>query len=155
MRSVRFSLARGSLRAATLADVIDTRAGEPLSAARLEADRERLQQWLVARGHLDAVVEVPTVRVGGDGAAAVEFAVDTGPLYVVRAVVLRGRHADHPGLAAVATLRPGNDAIAERIDGNVELLRDWLAHRGVTATVTARMEPDGFTGEVDVIYTID
>lgn len=152
IRSIRFDAP--GLRAAALSGVMTSREGAMLDAALLGADRGRLEQWLVARGHLDASVAEPSVRVA-DGAVFVDIDVDAGPVFVVRAVRIEGKRADLAGLSAVPTLTAGHELLAERLDSNVALLRDWLAHRQVKASVSARLEVDRFTKQVDVVFTVD
>lgn len=152
IRSIRFDAP--GLRAAALSEVIETRVGGPLDRARLDADRVRLRDWLVARGHLDAQVEAPATR-RTDSGSFVDFAIEAGPVYVVRDVRFEGKRADVAGLAAVPTVIAGHDVAAERLDGNVDLLRDWLAHRGITAKVSFRLNVDRFTKQVDVVFRVN
>lgn len=152
VRSVRFS--GPGLRASYLPEVVGTREGEPLDAAELHSDRLRIVAALVARGHLDAAAGEPNVQWSSDGGAHVEFPVVAGPAYVVRSVRVEGKQLRRQrALATVPTLDAGQQVNPERIDANVTLIRDWLGHRGVRAEVTARLEVDRFTAQVDVVFT--
>ncbi len=152
IRSIRFDAP--GLRAAALLPVIDSREGDTLDPALLGADRARLEQWLVARGHLDAQVGEPRVRLAATG-AHIDIQVTAGPVFVIREVRIEGKRAGLAGLRSVPTITAGHEVVADRVDGNVTLLRDWLAHRKVKANVRARLEVDRFTKQVDVVFTVD
>ncbi len=143
------------LRATALLPLLETREGAPLHDGVLDADRLRLVRALAADGYLDAGVEEPKIRALASG-ITVELPVVAGPRYVIRDVRLEGRQVRrHPDLTAVPTLHAGNDALAERIDGNVALLRTWLADRGTTASVGVDLDIDRYTQQVDVVFTIN
>jgi len=152
VQSVRIT--GSGLRATSLDELIETRAGEPLDHKTLDADRLRIVRALAADGYLDAGVEEPRLRAS-DGGLAIELPVVTGSRYLVREVRVDGKLLRrHPDLGGVPTLRSGQDAVSERIDGNVELLRDWLADRGSKkAGVGVRLEIDRRTQVVDVVFT--
>lgn len=152
IRSIRFDAP--GLRAAALSDVIETRLGGPIDRARLDADRVRLRDWLVARGHLDAAVEAPATRLTDSG-TFIDFVIDAGPVFVVRDVRFEGKRAGVAGLASVPTVIAGHDVAAERLDRNVELLRDWFAHRGTQARVSVRLDVDRFSKQADVVFRVD
>ncbi len=148
VRSVRVTGATGTFE-------LQTREGAALDPRALDDDRLRIVRVLAAEGYLDAGVETPRVHHLEDG-VFVELPVITGARYVVRDVRLEGRQlARHPELPSVPTLRADQEALAARIDGNITLLRDWLAHRGVTASVGARLDIDRYAQAVDVIFTVD
>lgn len=154
--SIRFT--GPGLRAAFLADVIVSRTGAPLDRDALAADRGRVLDELVARGHLDATVGEPVVRTStrGDHVAWVELPVDAGPRYTIRRVEVTGRvAAANPELAHVVTLRPGDHASGARIEAGAALLRDWATQRKVRGTVTHTVELDRFAKQVDVRFSID
>ena len=148
VRSVRVTGATGRFE-------LQTREGAALDPRALDDDRLRIVRVLAADGYLDAGVAMPRVHHLDDG-ISVELPVITGARYLVREVRLEGRQLTrHPDLSAVPTLRPDQEALAARIDGNIDLLRDWLAHRGVTASVGARLDIDRYAQAVDVIFTVD
>lgn len=154
VRSVRITGDDG-LRPTSIASELETRADAPLDRRALDADRLRVVRALSADGYLDASVDTPRVRSTADG-VTVELPVVTGTRYQVRAVRLEGRQlVRHAELAAVPTLRAGEDAIGERIDGNVALLRGWLADRGVAASVGVRVDVDRYTQVVDVTFVAE
>ena len=152
VEAVRFS--GPGLRAAFLSDVVTTREGSPLRENLLESDRQRVLEALIARGHLDAKVAAPRVS-WHQGAAWVEFPVDAGPVYVVRAVTVEGKATKrHPGVADVPTLRIGDDADADAIEASADLLRDWLAARSVRAKVTVATDVEPYGKQVDIRYVV-
>lgn len=147
VQSIRIS----GLHATSFAD-LQTRAGSPLDRAALDADRLAIVRSLAAEGYLDAGVEEPRIRAVAGG-LAIELPVVTGARYVVRDVRVEGKQARR--LADVPTLLAGQDAIAARIDGNVSLLRTFLADRGIRAGVGVHLEVDRAMQVVDVIFRAD
>jgi outer membrane protein assembly factor BamA len=154
VQSVRFS--GPGLRAAFLSDVVATREGETFRPSSLEDDRIRILDAMLARGYLDATVGTPHVEWSASGAAWVDFPVDAGSLYVVRDVKVEGKQLRrHPALAEVPTLVTGNPALGDRIEASAQLLRDWLAQRGIKAKVTVTTALEKFSKQVDVAYIVE
>jgi len=141
------------LRAPYLAAVVGTQAGVALSQPALQADRIRIVDALVARGHLDASAGEPRVQWTATGAALVDFPVEAGAVYVVRTVAVSGGPAALD-LASVPTLVSGDLADANRIEQSAALLRGWCKDHGVSAKVTWTIAPDPISKQVDVTFTL-
>lgn len=141
------------LPVAALERALATRVGAQLRADHLERDRRALVATLVARGYLAArVTDVRLVRAGG---VHLVFDVDAGGLYRVDEVRVTGRAARRfAELARVPTLLGGQPWQPERAADNVELLREWLARRGVRAEVTIRRSVDHVRHAVDVTFAV-
>jgi hypothetical protein len=152
VEAVRFS--GPGLRAAFLRDAVVTREGAPFRADQLESDRLRVLDALIARGHLDAKVAEPRVT-WHDEAAWVDFPVEPGPVYVVRAVRVEGRGAKrHPAVAEVPTLRSGDVAASDDIEASADLLRAWLEARNLRAQVTIATDVEPYGKQVDIRYVV-
>jgi hypothetical protein len=142
-----------NLPIAALERALSTHAGGHVSDADLARDRAAILATLEARGHLGA--SVTGVRVTQSNGAHVVFEVASAGVYHVAAVRVDGAPAKlATELAAVPTLLRGQPWHPERAADNVSLLREWLAHRGVTADVTARRTIDHKTHTVDVTFDI-
>jgi hypothetical protein len=49
----------------------------------------------------------------------------------------------------------GNPALGDRIEASAQLLRDWLAQRGIKAKVTVTTALEKFSKQVDVAYIVE
>jgi outer membrane protein assembly factor BamA len=145
VRSVAFDGKR--LQLARLREVIATRPGEQLDAARLETDRQAMERMLADLGYLAARVEPAEVTLDAAGAAYVSFAVDQGPMFHLRNIEVSGAGKD----ATVVTLAPGDDAIRGRIERARQALADVLARRGRPAAVELSVHTDVAAAVVDVV----
>jgi outer membrane protein assembly factor BamA len=142
-----------NLPIAALERALSTRAGNRVSDTDLAHDRAAILATLEARGHLGA--SVTGVRVIQSNGAHVVFDVTSAGVYHVAAVRVDGAPARLAAeLAAVPTLLRGQPWHPERAADNVALVREWLAHRGVTADVTARRTVDHATHTVDVTFDV-
>ena len=135
------------LPAAALRDVMTTTAGQQLDSAKLEHDREAMQNALVARGYLAAQVAEPQVSFDDDGGAFVTFAVTQGTQFHVRAVDVEGAAAKDAG---VVTLAAGEVVSAARVEQERQALAARLAARGKPSSVVVQMATAG--DAVDVTF---
>jgi outer membrane protein assembly factor BamA len=110
---------------ARLREVLATRAGEQLDTARLERDREAMEQRLAELGYLAARVDPATVTFDKAGAAYVTFEIDQGKLFHLRTVEVTGAGRG----AVVVTLTPGDLAVRDRIESARDALSDALERR--------------------------
>jgi hypothetical protein len=142
-----------NLPIAALERALSTRPGHRLSDDDLARDRTAILATLEARGHLGA--SITGVRVAWHDGAHVVFDVTSAGVYQVDGVTVTGAPAAYAAeLAVVPTLLRGQPWHPERAADNVSLLRDWLAHRGTRAEVTARRTIDHVTHTVDVAFEI-
>jgi outer membrane protein assembly factor BamA len=142
-----------NLPIAALERSLSTHAGGRVSDADLAHDRAAILATLEARGHLGAAVT--GVRVMQSNGSHVVFDVASAGVYHVADVRVAGAPAKlATELAAVPTLLRGQPWHPERAADNVSLLREWLAHRGVTADVTAHRTVDHTTHTVDVTFDV-
>lgn len=135
------------LPAAALREVLTSRPGDQVDSAKLEHDREAMQNALVARGYLSAQVGEPQVSFDEDGGAFVTFAVDQGTQFHVRAVGVEGAAAKDAG---VVTLSAGEVVSAARVEEERQALAARLAARGKPSSVVVQMATDG--DAVDVTF---
>jgi outer membrane protein assembly factor BamA len=153
VETVRFT--GPGLRASFLAEAVATRAGTAVSRADLEADRLRIVDALVARGHLDAAASEAVVQWSDSGSAYVDFPVETGAIYQIRSVRLEGKLAARtPALAEVPTLAAGDIAASDRIEASAALLRGYLADHHLRGRVTWQLEVEHVGKQADVVFTI-
>jgi outer membrane protein assembly factor BamA len=146
-------IAGQNLPVAALDRALSTRSGNRLTEEDLARDRASLLATLEARGHLGAAVT--GVRVTWSGGAHVVFDVTSAGVYSVDEVrVVGAPPAIARELAAVPTLLRGQPWHPERAADNVSLLRDWMAHRGIRAEVTARRSVDHLSHTVDVTFEV-
>ncbi|HUQ06458.1 MAG TPA: POTRA domain-containing protein [Kofleriaceae bacterium] len=143
-----------NLPIAALERALSTRTGHRLSDDDLARDRTAILATLEARGHLGATVT--GVRVAWANGAHVVFDVDSAGVYQVDDVKVSGAPTAHVAeLAIVPTLLRGQPWHPERAADNVSLLREWLAHRGMRADVTAHRTVDHVSHSVDVVFEIE
>src|SRR6185436_10839019 len=110
---------------ARLREVLATVPGQQLDRARLERDREAIEQRLAELGYLAARVDPATVTFDRAGAAYVTFEIDQGKLFHLRTVEVTGAGRD----AVVVTLTPGDLAVRHRIETARDALSDALERR--------------------------
>jgi outer membrane protein assembly factor BamA len=144
VRSV--SLDGHRLAAARLREVLETRPGTQLDAARLVRDRDAMERALADLGYLAARVEPAVVTFDTAGAAYVTFEVDPGAMFHLRNIEVSGAARD----AAVVTLAAGDDAIRGRIEHARQGVVDGLARRGPPAAVELSVHTDLAAAAVDV-----
>jgi outer membrane protein assembly factor BamA len=153
VETVRFT--GPGLRAAFLSDAVATHAGHALSRVDLEADRLRIVDALIARGHLDATASEAVVQYTEGGSAYVDFPVETGPIYQIRSVRVEGKRGTHAAaLATVPTIGAGDAAASDRIEASAALLRAYLADHGWPGRVTWHLDVEHVGKQADVIFTI-
>jgi outer membrane protein assembly factor BamA len=132
-----------------LRELLETRAGDPLDAARLARDRETMERALADLGYLAARVEPASVVLDAAGAAYVTYEIDQGKLFQLRTIEVTGAGKD----AAVVTLVAGDEARRDRIEQARVALADALARHSKAATVELSVHTDLAAAAVDVTLT--
>jgi outer membrane protein assembly factor BamA len=145
VQSVAFD-GRG-LPVAALRELLATRSGELVDTAKLAHDRDVLEDALVARGYFDAKVSDAQLTFDAAGAAFVTFAIEQGPLFHVRSVIVTGASDLDAG---IVTLSTGEVALAERVARVRDAIAERLAARGKRAHVVANVRPDPTSASVDI-----
>jgi outer membrane protein assembly factor BamA len=141
-----------SLPNMTLQEALTTRVGGPLRDVDLAADRVRIADILLERGHLGATVSPADVRWGGRG-AHVTYRIAPGGIYHVGEVSFEGVLTE--GVAAAPTVRPGDELSLERARRGVEQVDQWLAEHGAPdATVSYRLDVRHPDLRADVVYVV-
>jgi outer membrane protein assembly factor BamA len=130
-----------------LRDVLKTQAGDLVDLAVVRADRQRLEDALVADGYLTARVAEPRVTFGEGRGVFITFAITQGPQFRIRDVRVTGAAASDAG---VITIGVGEVADAARIALAREALTERLAARGAKRPVVAHIVPDVAAGVADV-----
>jgi hypothetical protein len=138
---------------ARLREVIATQPGQPLDRARLERDREALEQRLAELGYLAARVDPATISFDKAGAAYVAFEIDQGKPFHLRTIEVTGAGRD----AVVVTLTPGDLAVRDRIESARDALTDALGRRAGPrdrpASVELSVHTDLAAAAVDVTFS--
>lgn len=138
-----------SLMSMRLREQLSTRPGDQLDRARLDRDRQAMEQALAALGYLAARISPAVVTLDPAGAAYVTFEVEHGPMFHLRNVKVRGAVAG----AAVVTLAAGDDAVRDRIERARRSIAEGLARRGRSAVVDLSVRTDVAAAAVDVELT--
>lgn len=140
------------LPVASLRAVLQTRTGDQLDADKLASDRAALQQVLIARGYLAAIVTPANVTFDTVGAAFVTFTVKPGAMFHIRDVQVTGAADRDTG---IVTLSRGAVAAADRVEQARSALAARLAARGKAGTVAVVLATDAVTSSVDVTLAVN
>lgn len=137
---------------ARLREVLATLPGAQLDRARLDRDREAMEQRLAELGYLAARVDPAVVTFDHAGAAYVTFEIDQGKLFHLRNVEVTGAGRD----AMVVTLTAGDLAVRNRIESARDALTDALDRRAGPrdrpASVELSVRTDLAAAAVDVTF---
>lgn len=147
VRSIAFE--GRSLMSARLREQLATHPGDSLDRARLDRDRQAMEQALAGLGYLAARIAPAVVTLDPAGGAYITFEVDHGPMFHLRNVKVRGVGAG----SAVVTLSAGDDAVRDRIERARRGLADFLARRGRPTVVDLSIHTDLVAAAVDVELT--
>ena len=138
---------------ARLREVLATQPGQLLDRARLERDREALEQRLAELGYLAARVDPPIISFDKAGAAYIAFEIDQGKPFHFRTVEVIGTGRD----AMVVTLTPGDLAVRDRIESARDALTDALDRRAGPrdrpSSVELSVHTDLAAAAVDVTFS--
>jgi hypothetical protein len=138
---------------ARLREILATQPGQPLDRARLERDREALEQRLAELGYLAARVDPAIVTFDKAGAAYVAFEIDQGKPFHLRTIEVTGAGRD----AVVVTLTAGDLAVRDRIESARDALTDALDRRAGPrdhpASVELSVHTDVAAAAVDVTFS--
>jgi len=123
---------------------------------QLEADKQKLLDYLHKLGHLEAKVREEVFPSRELASVQVVYHIDEGPVYTVRTVTLDGARAfPVETLRAFTELKPGNRYDRDVIQGDLTRLKTYYGVRGynVLAEEQQFAVPDK-PGYVDVVYKI-
>jgi outer membrane protein assembly complex protein YaeT len=108
--------------------------GDPVTAAKIEASRRRVERRLHDRGYADAVVDAYINFRRSTNTVEVEFDVDRGPPQVVASVVVEGVGNDELAAEARPKFKPGTkltarleDRLRTRTETNLRSAGYWEA----------------------------
>lgn len=123
---------------------------------QLEADKQKLIDYLHKLGHLEAKVREEVIPSRELATVDIVFHVDEGPVYTVRTLTLDGAKA-YPveRLKALTELKPGNRYDRDVIQGDTTRLKTYYGNRGYAIGIEEQQfaVPDQ-PGYVDVVYKI-
>jgi outer membrane protein assembly factor BamA len=133
----------------SLRDALSLHAGDRYDAAKAARDRGSLETALVERGYLGAKVTGPDVTYDATAGAFMTYAIEQGPLFHVRSVIVTGATETNAG---VVTLGVGEVVAADRIEHARLALAERLAVRGAPVHVVAKVVPDKSAAVADVEF---
>jgi outer membrane protein insertion porin family len=125
----------GAVPDADLRAVLATRAGEPLVAVDIEADRDRLLGVLLDRGFRLAVIGASVALSPDKTGARIQFRVDEGPrVYIDHVIVVGNNRIAESTIRQELLIRPGEPMGQQAIEESQRRLAALGVFRRVTMT---------------------